>query len=275
MDKFFDDIGEAFSDFNGGSVLEIAILAGVIFFLLHLVRGTTAMPVVRGVGIVTVAIVVLGRVFDLEVINWLVRNALAVLVIFVLVVFQPEFRRALERVGRAGLRSWLGAGRDLHEQLVEVVSKVAEDLARQRAGALMVIERETGLQEIVETGVAVDALPTPELLAGIFYPNAPLHDGAVVLRADRVLAASCTLPLSNERRLQGGYLGTRHRAALGISERSDALVVVVSEETGTISVASGGRLTQRVEGRRLRPLLQSLLNGAGRIDLESAPAAEA
>ena len=275
MDKFFDDIGDAFSGFNGGSVLEVAILAGVIFFLLHLVRGTTAMPVVRGVGIVTVVIVALGRIFDLEVINWLVRNALAVLVIFVLVVFQPEFRRALERVGRTGLRSWLGAGRDLHEQLVEAVSKAAEDLARQRAGALMVIERETGLQEIAETGVAIDALPTPELLTGIFYPNAPLHDGAVVLRADRVLAASCTLPLSNERRLHGAYLGTRHRAALGISERTDALVVVVSEETGTISVASGGRLAQRVEGRRLRPLLRSLLNGAGRIDPESPPVAEA
>ena len=238
------------------------MLALAIFWLLRLLRGTTAMPVVRGVGIVMVVVVVAGRLFDLEVINWLVENALAVLLIFILIVFQPEFRRALGQVGRAGRWSWLGMRRTGYDDLIEVVTTATMDLARRRTGALMVVERDTGLQEIVETGVRIDAVPTPHLLQGIFHPNTPLHDGAVVLRPDRVVAAACTLPLSQEglgRGLNGG--GMRHRAALGITERTDAVSVVVSEEDGAISLATDGRLLQNLDEQRLRSLLAMLLNG--------------
>ena len=263
-ENLFDDIENVFSGFGWAAVLEVAILTVVIFALLRLVRGTSAMPVVRGIGIVVVAIVVVSRVFDLEVLNWLVNNALAVLVLFVLIVFQPEFRRGLERVGRAGVRSWLGMGRDGYDPLIEVVSVAAGALAQQRTGALMVIERETGLQEIADTGTPIDALPTPALLEGLFYPNSPLHDGAVLLRPERVVAAACTLPVSTRQTVRGAHLGLRHRAAVGISEQTDAIVVVVSEESGVISVATGGRLVQRLNEERLRTLLGTLTNGAWR-----------
>ena len=263
-DDLFDAITDVFSGFGWPAVFEVAILAFVIFALLRLVRGTSAMPVVRGIGIVVVAIVLVSRVFDLAVLSWLVNNALAVLALFVLIVFQPEFRRALERVGRTGVRSLVGVRRDGYDSLIDAVSVAAGELSAQRAGALMVIERETGLQEIADTGTPVDALPTPALLEGIFYPNSPLHDGAVLLRPERVVAAACTLPVSPRRAVRGAHVGLRHRAALGISEQTDAIAVVVSEETGLISVAMGGRLVQRLNEQRLRTLLGTLTNGAWR-----------
>jgi len=262
--NLWDDITDAFSGFGWAAVLEVAILAVVIFALLRLVRGTSAMPVVRGIGIIVVAIVVVSRVFDLEVLNWLVNNALAVLVLFVLIVFQPEFRRGLERIGRTGLRSLFGGGRDGYDSLIDVVSMAAGVLSERRTGALMVIERETGLQEIADTGTQIDALLTPELLEGIFFPNSPMHDGAVLLRPERVVAAACTLPVSARQMVREVHLGLRHRAAVGISEQTDAIVVVVSEESGVISVATGGRLVQRLNEERLRTLLGTLTNGAWR-----------
>lgn len=261
-EDLFDDITGAFSNFGWAAVLEVVILSVVVFALLRLVRGTSAVPVVRGIGILVVAIVFVSRVFDLEVLNWIVNNALAVLVLFVLIVFQPEFRRGLERVGRAGLGSWINTGRDGYEQLNKVVSVVSSELANQRIGALIVIERETGLQEIADTGVRIDGLPTTELLEGIFFPNSPLHDGAVLLRPDLVIAATCTLPVSTRQTIHGVHLGLRHRAALGISEQTDSIVVVVSEETGVISVATGGRLVQRLNEERLLMLLGTLTNGS-------------
>ncbi len=263
-DDLFDAITDVFSGFGWPAVFEVAILAFVIFALLRLVRGTSAMPVVRGIGIVVVAIVLVSRVFDLAVLSWLVNNALAVLALFVLIVFQPEFRRALERVGRTGVRSLVGVRRDGYDPLIDAVSVAAGELSAQRAGALMVIERETGLQEIADTGTPVDALPTPALLEGIFYPNSPLHDGAVLLRPERVVAAACTLPVSPQRTVRGAHVGLRHRAALGISEQTDAIAVVVSEETGAISVTMGGRLVQRLNEQRLRTLLGTLTSGAWR-----------
>jgi diadenylate cyclase len=147
---------------------------------------------------------------------------------------------------------------------IEAVTEAASDMAKENVGALMVLERETGLQDYIESGIPIDALPSPELLNGIFYPNSPLHDGAVVLRGNRVVAAGVTLPLSEN--TPPGELGTRHRAALGITERTDAVSVVVSEETGNISVAADGRMYTRLDEARLRALLDRLLgsrNGRG------------
>jgi diadenylate cyclase len=182
-----------------------------------------------------------------------IRNSLTGLIIAVPIIFQPEIRRALERVGRTGL--WT---RPAYENVIDVVSKVASDLSVRRHGALIVFERETGLQNHVDTGVAIDAVPTVELLEGIFFPNAPLHDGAVIMREDRVLAAGCTLPLSETR--LSGEMGLRHRAGLGVTEGTDAVSLVVSEESGSIAVAADGRMYAHLDEARLRGLLARLLD---------------
>ena len=274
MDNIFDDIEAAFSTFGWESAVEVAVITLAVFWLLGLIRGTTAMTVVRGVGIVTVAVVVLSRVLDSIVLNWIVNNTLAVLVLFVLIVFQPEFRRAFERVGRAGgLRSVFGAGRETYDATILAVVETAEHLSERRTGALLVLERETGLQEVVDTGVPVDALPSADLLEGIFARNTPLHDGAVVIRPGRVVAASCILPSTENPQPHHRHMGTRHRAALGISERTDAVTVVVSEETGTISLAYDGHMAEQLDARRLESLLVRLLNGSGRAAELDSPAA--
>jgi diadenylate cyclase len=177
------------------------------------------------------------------------------LIIAVPIIFQPEIRRALERVGRTGMGVW---ARPPYEDLIQTISKAAADLADRRHGALIVFERETGLQSYVDSGVGLDALPTTELIEGIFFPNAPLHDGAVIMRDNRLIAAGCTLPLS-ETRLTG-EMGLRHRAGLGVTEGTDAVSLMISEESGTIAVAADGRLYPHLDETRLRGLLTRLLD---------------
>lgn len=264
MTSLFDDISDAFAGFEAQNVLEIAIIAFVLFWILRLLAGTTAMTVVRGIVFIGVAVLALSRVLDSVVLDWLVSNALAVVALFVLIVFQPEFRRALERLGRAGgLRSWLSPGGESYQDIVSVLTQAAVGMAARNIGAIMVVERETGLQDVVETGIRVDAAPTPELLEGIFQPGGPLHDGAVVLRPNRVVAASCMLPTAVNQKAIDPHLGTRHRAAVGVTEQTDAIVVVVSEETGVISIAANGKLIRPLDRRRLENHLASLLNGGG------------
>jgi diadenylate cyclase len=263
MDSLFDDIGDAFSGFALQNLLEIAIITIVLFWLLRLLSGTTAMTVVRGIALVALAIIILSRVFDSVVLHWLAGNAVAVLTLFVLIVFQPEFRRAMERVGRAGgLASLLFApAAQSDRDVVTVLSAAAAAMGARNVGAIVVVERETGLQDVVETGIAVDAEPTAELLEGIFQPGGPLHDGAVVVRGGRVVAASCMLPTAINQQAVDPHLGTRHRAAVGITEQTDAVVVVVSEESGEISVAADGKLHRPLNRRRLENALAALLHG--------------
>jgi diadenylate cyclase len=237
------------------SAVDIALLTGAIWWLLLLVRGTTAMSLLRGAAIVLVGAFALANLFDLTVLNWLLRNSLTGLLLGVLIIFQPEIRRALERVGRTGLRAV--RGRAGYDQIIDAIARASYGLARRRHGALIVLERDTGLEEYITTGRRLDAETSEELLEGIFYRNSPLHDGAVVLRGDRVVAAACTLPLSDS--LMPQHYGTRHRAALGISERTDAVAIVVSEETGEVSLAADGRLTTNLDEQRLRNSLQVLV----------------
>ena len=243
--------------------VDIALLTVCIWWMLLLVRGTSAMTLLRGAAIVLIGAFALANVFDLTVLNWLLRNALTGLLLGMLIIFQPEIRRALERVGRTGMRAVRGRGG--YEGVVDVLARAGEDMARRRHGALIVLERETGLEEYIRTGRRIDAETSEELIEGIFYRNSPLHDGAAVLRGDRIVAAACTLPLS-EARLPQQY-GTRHRAALGISERTDAVAIVVSEETGEIAVAADGRLLSHLDGDGLRRTLHLLVglsqNGHG------------
>jgi len=255
MSDLANFLRDNFEQFTLTSALDVAIISLMIFWLLMLIRDTTAMAVMRGAFILLLAAIILARAFDLRVLNFLIQNSFTGVLIALPIIFQPEIRRALERVGRTGARAF-GASPS-NRGTIEAVAEAATSMAKHHVGALMVLERETGLQDYIESGIPIDALPSPELLHGIFFPNSPLHDGAIVLRGDRVVAASVTLPLSDN--TPPGELGTRHRAALGITERTDAVSVVVSEETGTMSVAADGRMYTRLDEARLRALLDRLL----------------
>jgi diadenylate cyclase len=258
MQDLLNTIRENLSRLDWRAAVDILLIAAIIYWVLLLLRRTTAMSVLRGIAFIFIGAFVLARVFDLKVLSFLLRNSFIAVLIGIPIVFQPELRRALERLGRTGRRAWLG--RANYDQVIDAVAGAACNLASARHGALMVLERETGLEDYIDTGVRVDAAPSVELLQGIFFPNSPLHDGAVILRENRVVAAACTLPLAEES--GKSMFGTRHRAALGISERTDAVSVVVSEETGQVSVASNGRMLQRLDETRLRATLQTILGGA-------------
>ncbi|RLT27466.1 MAG: TIGR00159 family protein [Chloroflexi bacterium] len=242
------------ANFTFASVIDILIVSTSIYWVLLLMRGTTAMTVLRGVVVVLGGAFLLSRVLDLRVVNWLLRNSVTGLVIALAVVFQPEIRRALERLGRTGFRA-----QTHHEEqarAIETVVHAASRLARQGRGALIIFERETGLREVIDTGVPLDAALSLELLASVFATNTPLHDGAVIIRVDRVVAAGCTLPFS-EVALPAEF-GMRHRAALGITERTDAVAVVVSEERGELGLASSGRMLSGLTEERLERQLYRL-----------------
>jgi len=258
MGGLINGIEDALGQFGPASVVDVLIIAGIIYLVLLIMRGTTAVFLARGIVILLAMAFVLVRLFELTVLDWLVRNSFPALLIAIPIIFQPEIRRFLERVGRTGR-----LGRALfaaYDSVLDAVLEASENLSQRRHGALMVLERETGLEDYADTGVRLDATPSVQLLEGLFYPNSPLHDGAVILRGDRVVAAGCTLPLSD--RVDRGHMGTRHRAALGISERTDAVIVVVSEESGDISVAANGRMISRLEKPRLRAILRSLFSAA-------------
>jgi len=254
MGDFINEVQDILDRIEPTDALDILLIAFVVYWVLLLFRGTAAMTLLRGAAITLIGAVVLAQTLNLEALDFVIRNSLTGLIIAVPIIFQPEIRRALERVGRTGLRVWT---RPSYDGLIEKVSAAAADLSRQRHGALMVIERDTGLQSYVDTGVPVDAEPSVELLEGLFYPNSPLHDGAVVLRENRVVAAACTLPVSDSR--LPSDLGMRHRAAVGVTEATDAVAVIVSDETGAISVAADGHLYPRLDEARLRGLLSNLL----------------
>jgi diadenylate cyclase len=236
-------------------ILDIFLIALLIYWSFLLLKGTAAIALLRGAAIILIAIVFLARALNLTVLDFVIRNSITGLIIAVPIIFQPEIRRALERVGRSGFGVW---ARPPFEDVVGTISKTATDLAARRHGALIVFERETGLQSYVDTGVALDALPTTELLEGIFFPNAPLHDGAVIMRENRLIAAGCTLPLSETR--LSGEMGLRHRAGLGVTEGTDAVSVMISEESGAIAIAADGRLYPHLDEMRLRGLLTRLLD---------------
>lgn len=258
----WETIREALDRFEPSSVVDILSIAVLIYLGLLLLRGTTAMSLVRGILIVVVGVVILAQVLELTVLDWLLRNSFPALLIAIPIIFQSEIRRFLERVGRTGRWPW--PGRAMFAEVVDAVAEAALRMSEKQHGAIIVIERETGLEEYMDTGVKLDAQCTPQLLLSIFYPNSALHDGAVIIREDRIVAASTTLPLSE--RIDGGLQGTRHRAALGVTERTDAVAVVVSEETGNISIAANGRMISSLDGPRLRGILRSLLIPAMEMD---------
>ena len=257
----WDSVRDAVTGFGPASVIDILSIAILIYLALLLLKGTTAMSLLRGIVIVVIAAVILAQVLNLTVLDWLLRNSFPALLIGIPIIFQSEIRRFLERVGRTGRWPW--PGRALYENVVDCVAEASLELAAKQHGAIIVVERETGLVDVIDTGIKVDAECSTKLLLSIFYPNSALHDGAVIVREDRVLAAGVTLPLSER---MDTFHGTRHRAALGITERTDAVAVVISEETGQISVAANGRIISSLDGPRLRGILRSLLLPAMELD---------
>lgn len=259
-------IGDTFKDAIGSfepvDVVDILTIALLVYVALLLFKGTTAMTLLRGVVIVLVGAVLLARLLDLRVLNWVIRNSFPALLIAIPIIFQPEIRRFLERLGRTGRWPW--PGRPQYDQVIDVIVDACVNLAQNRHGALIVLEREAGLEDYIDTGIKLDAVPSSPLLEGVFYPNSPLHDGALILRENRALAAGCTLPLSD--RVDREHPGLRHRAALGISERTDAVSIAISDETGSITVAANGRMISRLDGGRLRAILRNLLLPASEMD---------
>ncbi len=260
MAELLNNLLFIFQRLNWLSVVDILMVTSIFFGLMYWLRDTQAMVLLRGVILIVVALVLVTSLVDLPAFSWLVRNSVPAMLLAIPVVFAPEIRRALERIGRAGTlfsRFNATSQADIQKSVHAVVTASARLSARQH-GALIVLQRFDSLDEYIESGVRMNAIVTPEVLLQIFYPNTPLHDGAVILSGNRIVAAACVMPLSSSgilNRSPDRQMGLRHRAALGISEESDAIAVVVSEETGAISIAHAGRMIRRIDPERLENIL--------------------
>ena len=237
-------------------LVDILLVAVLFYLLLVVLRGTRAIPMLWGILVVT-AVYVAARAFDLITLATILREVLFYLPFAIIVLFQHEIRRVLAAVGRTPLLRWTSSLSPRHVLINDIVL-ACETLMARRYGALIVIERDEGLRTYVETGIPVDARLSYDLLVNVFTPGTPLHDGATVVRGNRITAAGCFLPLSTRADLSTTY-GSRHRAALGVTEETDAVAVVVSEERGALSVAEGGRLHANLDRRALRDLLLELV----------------
>jgi|SRR5689334_19544171 len=246
---------------SGWDLLDIAVVAVLIYELLLLIRGTRAMQMALS-GAFLIALFFLSEWLDLETVNWLIRNLATYVVFAIIVLFQADIRRALAHFGRAQFFKYFERASSDDETLEELVV-AASTLAARKIGAIIVVERQIGLRNYIEGGIPLDAMVTYDLLASIFNTGSPLHDGAVIVQGDRIAAAACFLPLSVNPRVSR-ELGTRHRAALGLTEENDAVAIVVSEESGAISLAIGGGLERGLSIDALQRRLQSLLGVRGR-----------
>ena len=258
LDSFFS----AFNQFRTISfidILDILIVAYIIYRVMKLLKDTSAERLIKGI-IILVGIMLLASMLHLTMISWLLQQALNVGVFAIVVVFQPELRRLLEQIGKGNFSRLIvpADAPDEVESMITATVSACADMSRTKTGALIVFERRERLGEIISTGTMVDAAPSAELIKNIFFKNSPLHDGAMIVRAGRVCAAGCVLPLSGNQSLSRD-LGTRHRAAVGMSESADSVLVVVSEETGSISVAIGGMLKRHLSPDMLRKLLENEL----------------
>ncbi len=259
MDQFVEFLKELFYSIRIRDFVDIGIVAYLFYKVIGLIKETRAGQLIRGILLILLA-TQLSEWMKLYTINWILRNTMTVGVIALLVVFQPELRRALEHLGRSRFFAdvLMGKQEDHPMNTIEEIIKAVQVLAQEKTGALIVIERETRLGDVIETGIKMDSLVTGELLLNTFIPNTPLHDGAMIIRNDRIMAAGCFLPLTENQNLSN-QVGTRHRAGLGITESSDAVVVIVSEETGIISMALSGKLSRYLDIKSLKQILIDLL----------------
>ena len=237
--------------------LDIIIIAFLIYQLVTITRQTRAIQVIKGLAIIIVASYV-SELIGLTTLNWVLRSILNNGVIALMILFQPELRKALEQIGRTAKLD-RSAQRDESERIVDEITQCLLRLSRRRVGALIVFEQQTGLKDITESsGTEIDSIISAPLLENIFEPNTPLHDGAVIIRGQRIVSAACVLNLASDNRAISRDLGTRHRAGVGVTETTDAIVLIVSEETGSISMARGGKLTRHLDAEGLRKVLREM-----------------
>ena len=262
MTNFLNNILFIFQRLNWLSVLDILLVTLIFFMVLYSLRDTQAMVLLRGVIFLVVALVLLTTLVELPAFSWLVRNSLPALLLSIPVIFAPEIRRALERLGRAGTFNIATSARQVSnvdtQKIIHAIVEAAARLSARQHGALIVLQRLDSLEQYIETGVQMSAHVTPELLLQIFYPDTPLHDGAVIIADGRIVAGACVMPLSASgvlNKTPERQMGLRHRAALGISEVSDAVSVVVSEQSGSISISNSGRMIRRIDPERLENIL--------------------
>ena len=234
--------------------MEIFLLALALYYLFLFLRGTRGFPVLTGFTLTLVVLTFAAQIGGFQVINWLLSRFLAFFAIAILIIFQPEIRRILAELGSQ--QFLFGQTRALEN--VDAIAGAVHSLAQRKIGALIAIQRDIGIRGIQQSGVAVDCQLTSEMLEQIFFPNTPLHDGGVVIHENRILAAGCTFPLTQQTGLSR-ELGMRHRAGIGLTEETDAVVVMVSEETGVISLAFKGRLIRHIDETRLRRFISALL----------------
>jgi diadenylate cyclase len=252
LNVFWTQLQQVVAHLGPVEIIDVAVVAFILYQLLRLLRGTQGIQIV--VGLILLAVIgILSTTFNLILLSWLFRNATFFIIIAVIVIFQPELRRAFDQLGRIG-----HIGRPLsnfnsrqYNQAISEAIRATERLSMKKTGALIAFEREVGLEDYAATGVRINGEISAEMLQSIFYPNSPLHDGAVIVRGNRIVAAGCLLPLPEEGTVKE-RLGTRHRAALGLSLASDALVLVVSEETGNISVIEEGKISKNLDADDLR-----------------------
>jgi diadenylate cyclase len=260
MANFLNNILFIFQRLNWLSVLDILLVTLIFYVILYTLRDTQAMVLLRGVIFLVVALVLLTTLVELPAFSWLIQSMLPALLLAIPVIFAPEIRRALERLGRAGtfMPATNQSANEKTRMVIHAIVEAAARLSARQHGALIVIHRQDNLDQYIETGVQMRAHVTPELLLQIFYPDTPLHDGAVIISGERIVAAACVMPLSASgvlNRTPERQMGLRHRAALGISEVSDAVSVVVSEQSGSISISHAGRMIRRIDPERLENIL--------------------
>ena len=247
------------SNFRPEDALDIAIVSDIVYKMIGFIRETRAMQLIRGLVIIIVAFFV-SDIFNLYLLNWLLKSLFTMGLFAVVVLFQPELRRALEQVGRKNLmntNSFRNIDKNKAVETVDSLVSAIDDFSATRTGALIAIERETMLNDIIETGVVVDAEISIRLLGNLFYEGSPLHDGGVIIRGARIHAASCVFPLTEKKNI-GRNLGTRHRAGVGLSEVCDALIIIVSEETGVVSIAEDGKIRRFVDLKTIEKMLLNM-----------------
>ena len=269
MTEFLNNLFFIFQRISWLSIFDIALVTLIFFGLLYTLRDTQAMTLLRGMILLVVGIILLTSLVELPAFSWFARNSLPALLLSIPVIFAPEIRRTLERIGRAGT-IWPAPVKTADmalEQTIRAVASAAARLSARQHGALIILQRMDNLDEFIQTGVQMHARVTPELLLQIFYPNTPLHDGGVIIVGGQIIAAACVMPLSASgilNRTPERQMGLRHRAALGTSENSDAIAVVVSEETGGISIAHAGRMLRRLDPDRLENILIAFFRPGGK-----------
>lgn len=257
IENFFNSLGKTLPTITLIDVIDILLVALLIYSVINLIRTTSAARIAKAI-IFVILITFLTEILNLHTANYVMSKVLEIGIVALVIVFQPELRRMLEKLGGRSFKELVGRGtvsanaEDMIKQTVDACRMMSQE----RVGALIVLERDNSLEQICKTGTTIDAVVSQELIRNIFFPKAALHDGALVISGDRILSAGCVLPLSENRQLSTD-LGTRHRAGVGMSEISDAFVIIVSEETGTISVADGGMLKRHLAAETLEKMMRN------------------